>query len=85
MAPAFGAKNWVAVNDQDPEHLAEIKGGERIRKLDAVTACRRILAQSEYRAPSFDTRTRVGKREREALVQLEAALISLEQSLNSGS
>lgn len=78
-----GGKNWTAVSGQDPVLLEEIKQGERIRKLDAVTAMKRVLAQSEYREPTFDGRTRAGKREREALVQLEAALISLEQSSNS--
>ena len=78
-----GPKDWVAVSSRDPELLEEIKAGEIIRKGDAVTAMRRVLAQSEYRAPTFDARTTKGKREREALVQLEAALISLEQSINN--
>lgn len=78
-----GPKDWIAVVSRDPEMLDVVKRGERIRKKDAVTAMRRVLAQSEYREPSFDARTTAGKREREALVQLEAALISLEQSSNT--
>jgi hypothetical protein len=78
-----GPKDWTAVASQDPELLEEVKQGERIRKRDAITAMKRVLAQSEYREPSFDGRTTTGRRERDALVQLEAALISLEQSSNN--
>jgi hypothetical protein len=79
-----GPKHWSAVASKDPDDLEVVKRGERIRKDDAITAMQRVLAQSEYRAPTFDGRTKVGRRERDALVQLEAALISLEQSNNSG-
>jgi hypothetical protein len=80
-----GPKDWAAIAGHDPELLEEIKRGERIRKRDAIIAMRRVLAQSEYREPTFDGRTKAGKREREALVQLEAALISLEHSQNGNS
>lgn len=78
----IGDKEWIAVATHDPLDLGAIQEGERIHKRDAITIIKRIFAQSEYRSPTFDARTRVGKREKDAMVQLEAALISLEQSLN---
>jgi hypothetical protein len=78
----MGDKEWIAVATQDPLDLGAIQEGERIHKRDAITIIKRIFAQSEYRSPTFDARTKVGKREKDAMVQLEAALISLEQSLN---
>lgn len=78
-----GAKEWYAIASHEPLDVLVIKGGETIRKRDALTAMKRILAQSEYRSPTFDGRTSSGRREREAMVQMEAALISLEQSLDS--
>lgn len=75
-------KEWLAVASHDSADLEIIQKGERIRKQDAVTAMQRIFAQSEYRSPTFDARTKAGKREKDAMVQLEAALISLEHSLN---
>lgn len=75
-----GPKDWFAIASHSIEDLEEIRQGEMIAKRDTTVRIRRILAQSEYRAPAFDARTRAGKREKDAMVQLEAALISLEQS-----
>ena len=78
----IGDKEWIAVASHDINDLGAIRDGERIHKRDAITIVNRVIAQSEYRSPTFDARTKTGKREKDAMVQLEAALISLEQSLD---
>jgi len=82
VAKGPGPKTWRCVDSTgDDEGMEAIYHGEMIRGRDALIALVRVLAHKTYRQPSFDGRTATGKRERRALVQTEAALISLEEAL----
>lgn len=80
-----GPKDWRCIDKlSDDEGLLATVHGEHIRTRDAITAAERILGMKDFRSPSWDHHTPAGRREYEAYVQLEAALVSLRNAVNGG-
>jgi hypothetical protein len=78
-----GEKEWRVVDGTTAPELRAIRDGENIRLRDMHTGLTRIVAMMAYRAPTFNRRTRSGKHAYNAYVQAQAALASVEQSMNS--